>query len=428
MLDNIKIKALPGEKPDYIPLSILGNQTSSPLRALVAAVVDETQLTREPPDPNAGNADNAQAAAATGNLLTQKLKSQTSGLQRIGIDLALKKASGRPGDATTVAVPGANIEAQFKDYAAVATGDPKAPVDLLVDGFNQVYQNLFLAANNPSQAQQANAAAQTAVSGLALTSSRFPAALRRIVSSAVNDLEGNAAGSSLSQLNQALAANVTSICQRFTADLYPFAPNSKRDLPMADFSRLFAPNGVLDKFFAENLAPLADLSTDPWTWKQDSALGRDLSNAALREFQRAAEIRDAFFPPGAIAPQVTLTISQTSLNPAAQSVLQSINGTVILSQQLGNLPQTLQWPGGGGGAVTISFSPELPGRESSVSVPGDWALMRVLARNTVSRRGDTLRVTITVGGRDVTYSIQVGTVLNPFFLSALSDFSCPTGL
>ena len=62
-----------------------------------------------------------------------------------------------------------------------------------------------------------------------------------------------------------------------------------------------------------------------------------------------------------------------------------------------------------------------------MTVPGPWALMRVLARNTVSRRGDTLRVTIMVGGRDVSYSIQVGTVLNPFFLPALSEFSCPTG-
>jgi type VI secretion system protein ImpL len=54
--------------------------------------------------------------------------------------------------------------------------------------------------------------------------------------------------------------------------------------------------------------------------------------------------------------------------------------------------------------------------------------MRVLARNTVSRRGDTLRVTIMVGGRDVSYNFQVGTVLNPFFLPALSEFNCPTGL
>jgi type VI secretion system protein ImpL len=186
---------------------------------------------------------------------------------------------------------------------------------------------------------------------------------------------------------------------------------------------------VMDTFFAQNLAPLADLSTDPWTWKQDTQLGRDLSNAALREFQRAAEIRDAFFPPNAPAPQVTLTISQTSLNAAAQQALLNINGQTIQTQQLGNVPATIQWPGSlGGGAVTISMLPELPGRDNTVTVQGPWALLRIMARNITSHKGDTLRVTIMVGGRDVSYSIQVGTVLNPFFLPALSEFNCPTGL
>ena len=49
-------------------------------------------------------------------------------------------------------------------------------------------------------------------------------------------------------------------------------------------------------------------------------------------------------------------------------------------------------------------------------------------RNATSRKGDTIRLTIQVGGRDVSYSIQVGTVLNPVFLPALSEFNCPTSL
>ena len=29
---------------------------------------------------------------------------------------------------------------------------------------------------------------------------------------------------------------------------------------MADFARLFAPNGIIDRFFAQNLAPMVDMS------------------------------------------------------------------------------------------------------------------------------------------------------------------------
>ena len=63
-----------------------------------------------------------------------------------------------------------------------------------------------------------------------------------------------------------------------------------------------------------------------------------------------------------------------------------------------------------------------------MTVPGAWALMRLLNVNTVTRRGDTAIVQIVVGGRDVVYEVQVGTAFNPFFLDALNDFSCPSGL
>ena len=104
------------------------------------------------PAPALMPAAEQQAISDTQRLLQSTIESRTRGLQRIGIELALRKASGRPGDAAaTNTVPGANIEAQFQDYAALIEGQPAA-IDLLVDGFNEVYKNKFLAARNPSQA------------------------------------------------------------------------------------------------------------------------------------------------------------------------------------------------------------------------------------------------------------------------------------
>ena len=45
---------------------------------------------------------------------------------------------------------------------------------------------------------------------------------------------------------------VTGACQQIIANRYPFA-KSDRDVPMADFAKLFAPNGIIDKFFSTNL-------------------------------------------------------------------------------------------------------------------------------------------------------------------------------
>lgn len=428
VLDNVKLKALPGEKPDYVVLSVASNKASSPIKALVQAIADETALTREAPaeEPAAGSLDGAVDQATT--LATQQLTNRAGGLARIGINLALK-GEGRPGDtAAGPQVPGANVEAQFKPYAVLLDGQPP-PVDLVLDSLNEIYRNLVVAAMTPSQATQAIAATQLHVANLSMSASRLPGPFQRMISAAVSDLEGDAAGSSLAQLNDELAGTVTRLCEQLTSNLYPFSPGSERDLPMADFARLFAPNGVMDRFFAEKLAPLADMSGENWTWKEDTALGRELSNSALREFQRAAQIRDAFFPPGASAPQVTLTISHASLHAAAQMALLDINGQVVQTQQVGSVPVTVQWPGStGGGSVTLSILPELAGRSSTYSDSRPWALMRLIAQGAVTRSGDTLQVRFLLGGRDVSYNIQVGTIFNPFFLPALSEFSCPTGL
>ncbi|MET3900985.1 type VI secretion system protein ImpL [Devosia sp. UYZn731] len=423
MLNNLKLRTLPGEKPDYTVMSIVSNPATSPIRSLVELVASESALTKDvaPEEPASAASGTDPLATAATNLLA----SRTSGLAKIGIAMALDKSNLRPGEQPSL--PGGDIEAQFADYAALVSGTPR-PIDAVIANLNEIYQNLVIAARNPTQPAGA-AAAQLAVSNLTVNASRLPNAMRRMLSAAAEDLEGDAAGTSLAQLNQKLAGEVTRVCEQVTSDFYPFSPGSPRDVPMADFSRLFRPGGVLDKFFADNLINLADLSGDDWKWRDDTALGRELSNNAIKEFQRAAQIRDAFFPPNAAEPSVSLTIGQTMLNPAADMAMLDINGTVLQSQQVGSTPITVQWPTSqGSGAVTLSMLPELPGRSSTVTISGPWALMRLIDRNTVARRGDELRLRIVLDGRDVEYGIRVGTIFNPFFLPALSEFSCPGGL
>jgi type VI secretion system protein ImpL len=82
----------------------------------------------------------------------------------------------------------------------------------------------------------------------------------------------------------------------------------------------------------------------------------------------------------------------------------------------------------GSGSVSISLTPEMPGRESTLTINGPWAFMRLLDAGSVSRAGDDIRARFVIGGRDVTYTIQVGSISNPFFLRALSEFNCPAGL
>jgi len=436
MLSNVKFKPVSGDKPQYQTLNVISSPTS-PIKLLFEAVARETELTKDREEEELNLAGGAGAGSVQSDVtkaLIQRTAQRATGLKRIGIDIALRRSKSqlRPGGASGPAprIPGANIEAKFARYHSFVEGDPGSrPVDSVIANFNEVYKSLVLAAASSTQAEMATANLQLQIANLKTSVSRLPKEPARMVSAAIDDLEGDAANSSIAQLNQMLASSVTRDCQRVVSNRYPFNRRSGRDVPMADFSRLFAPNGVFDRFFSQNLAQLADLSDRTWRWNEDSRMGRDLSKSALRNFQRAAEIRDAFFPSGGSQPGIGLTISQYALHGEVESALLSVNGQVMQTQQVGNSPINVDWPGSTqSGSVSINLSPEIPGRSSSITINGPWSLMRLVDAGKPQRKGDVLRVRYPIGGRYVSYNVQVASVSNPFFMRALSDFKCPTGL
>ena len=206
--------------------------------------------------------------------------------------------------------PGAAIEAAFKAFHVLVEGDAtRRPIDAIIANLNEIHQSLTLLATNPSQAALANAALQTQVASLRANANRLPAPFADLMLKAAGSFEGDLTSSSHAQLSRALGDQVTGTCQQIVPNRYPFARGSAQDVPLADFGRLFGPGGVLDRFFTQNLTALVDTSQREWTWRQDNALARTLSAATLREFQRAAQIRDAFFPTGGNMPSITLAVT-----------------------------------------------------------------------------------------------------------------------
>jgi type VI secretion system protein ImpL len=213
-------------------------------------------------------------------------------------------------------------------------------------------------------------------------------------------------------------------CEEAIAGRFPFAPAGTDDVAMADFAKLFAPGGVLDRFFAQNLASLVNMSGQDWDWKHDTKFGRTLAKSTLKDFQLAAQIRAAFFPLGGPVPSINITFTPLSLHGDADMALLNIDGQVLQATQAGNTPGLIPWPGKTGSA-SLSLTPELPGRESAIKFDGPWALKRLLDKGQVTANGDSLEAHFVIGGRDVAYTIKTGGDGNPFTLPALSAFSCP---
>jgi type VI secretion system protein ImpL len=61
---------------------------------------------------------------------------------------------------------------------------------------------------------------------------------------------------------------------------------------------VFGGNGYFERFFKQYLEP-ADATQREWKWRQDNPVAKQMSAETVRQFQRAAQIRDAFFASGA---------------------------------------------------------------------------------------------------------------------------------
>lgn len=422
VLDELRFKAMLKDKPHYIALSAAASPTS-PIDQLFTAIADETALTQE-----VGRSRASELESGVVQNQSQTSADIAKGLARIGIQIATGKSQSRAGAGSSSAQhPGANIEAQFRSFQTLVNGTPgRRPIDALTQNFRDIYQSLQLAADVPSQTERVNMNLQLQISTLRANASRLPKQLARMVNATADEFEGNVAETSVANLNQMLDQTVTRACEEAVNGHYPFAGNSTEDIAIADLAKLFAPGGLMDRFFAQNLASLIDMTGQNWSWKQDARFGRDLSKSTLKSFQLAAEIRNAFFPSGGSVPSVSVTFTPFSLHGDADAAILDVDGQIVQSNQAGNAPSTVTWPSGTASAsASLSLMPEMPGRESAIKFDGPWALKRLLDKADITSTGGGMEARFVIGGRDVAYTIQTGSDPNPLLLPALSGFSCP---
>jgi type VI secretion system protein ImpL len=253
-----------------------------------------------------------------------------------------------------------------------------------------------------------------------------------------------------------MTQEVTGPCQQIIAKNYPFSPKSDRDVPMADFARLFAPNGVIDRFFSTRVAPLVNVGPTSWSWAPNPNLSRKLSDATLRHFKEARDIRDAFFPTGGAFPNVSLEVKLLSMSSQASVATLTVNGNAIAFQSgappAAATPQpsatpspspspaagppplpphgaaTLQWPGAGAGAASVALAPELPDGPSQKQVNGAWALFRLVDKSSVIQHGQSIGASFVIGSREVSFQFSAASLSNPLVMPSLRNFTCPSGL
>ncbi|MFV0410673.1 MAG: type VI secretion system membrane subunit TssM [Paracoccus sp. (in: a-proteobacteria)] len=441
MLGNLTLTSMVADKPRYAALGTAASASASPLLQLVSAVDAETYLIRKFEEAEKaaeagggeGGGDGQTAASAAGNQIGSRIRSRTTGATRIILDsLASSGGNGMPGisggddagdglEAQAILEPIEKITEAFDDWHVLLIGDPgQRPIDTVLGNLGAIWENLRLAESNPEASE---VALPSLLNALTQYNSQLPEPMAQMLSRAEGDFRSGASDASIETMNRALTDRVTFPCQDTIAGSYPFA-DSKRSLSIDNFTRFFGPGGVMDSYFTEFLEPYAERTADGLTWRIDKEITQRLSVNTLKQFERAERIRRAYFAGGGTQPSVEITIAQVDAHPTIESAMLSINDTMIPTVT-GSLPRTVVWPGTGKSTL-LSLTPTLD-RPSILRFDGSaWTFIQFLsAASSREQRGDTLRATYMIGGRNITYDFTINAIANPFTMPELREFECP---
>ncbi|RUS59697.1 type VI secretion system membrane subunit TssM [Pseudorhodobacter sp. E13] len=399
--------------------NILAGPTS-PIVNLLNAIADETKLTE---DRSAVSTEAlSEGASAVANL---ELKSLLS-VQAQTFLFALENAE--TADGNKPKPPGQYVEERFSWlHELVKRPDGQnSQLDELIRLLDEVYREMsklsFSGVGTVSTDPE-----NSAIFQLTQATARLPGPMQRWTTQITTGSSGITADGNRSAINAKWQSAVLPFCEQAFDSRYPFNRRSSNDVGMQDFARMFAPGGMLDVFFEENLAKFVDTTNRPWVWKRVNDADLGISPDVLLQFEHAAAIRAAFFTAGA-NPAVSFQITPEALDPKATSVKLEIDGTTVeFAQGQGQpAPAAVQWPGAAGFARVV-FEPASQSTESQLRRDGPWGWFRLLDAAEIRRTNvsDKQRVIFNIGGRIAIFQMQSGSSINPFALPSLGKFSCP---
>jgi type VI secretion system protein ImpL len=275
--------------------------------------------------------------------------------------------------------------------------------------------------------EPAGARAGELLRDLRAEAARAPAPLKQIWNVLADALGGQQRRAIDRQMTSGIG-ELAQACRGITTDRYPFAREAKRDMPYADFARLFGPRGLLDSFYRAHLAAQVDAQRRPWRLV-GAASASPKAQSALRSFEMADDIRHLFFPEGAELPQLRLRLTPLSMDGELLQFSADVDGQLMRYENGPRRPKTVQWPGPAATQkVLLRILPAGPSGVGAEAHEGPWALLRVLSRSGWQRAGAGGAgpvARLVVDGRALNVEVTSETPANAGLLADLGSFHCP---
>jgi len=416
LLEDLQIAAFSGTE-HAVQILRVASGTQSPIRRLMGAVAQETMLGRS---TEAGKVGEAVAEAGK------------SGARRRLSRLLPRELRGQ---ADSVEVEGRSpedvVEARFEPLARLAgDGDPAS--DWPIDRSLSLVRRLAVTFED---------SVRTSSSGLGSTADltrnlrenalMLPDPVSRWMQSLAGQVARLSTEDRGSELQRAWASRVLPVCREVTGQRFPFVSSAAVDLSIQEFGRVFGHDGLIDAFFKQRLEARVDTSRRPWRWKGSDPIAARFNPGSLRLFEKARDIRDAFFPEGGQQMVLQLDFRIVEMDESIDRLTLNIGDQTIRYFHGPIRTTTIRWPDQSQRAeVRLQFDPPAERGRSSFMQDGPWALLRFLDHFVQSPTDspESIIAEMELGGRSARYRITSHTLVNPLTSELLQTFSCPSRL
>jgi type VI secretion system protein ImpL len=385
----------------------------SPLKLLLNGVARETKL--------ATGKDGSAEAAAAGAL------DKVAGSVRSTMDKLLG-AKPADGGAAAAAKPEAVVDAHFEQLQRVVAGPPGQPVPLDATlGVLKEYEVQLRATDEAIKRGAPPTSDALIVARIKSEADRMPPPVSNLLNGLISRSGAQSASAGQAAVKAAAAGEVGGFCKAAVDGRYPFTRGVAKEVPLGDFAKLFAPNGVIDGFAKTKLVGMVDMSGPVWKPIQLAEGVDALPAASIANFQRAAAIRDAFFPGGAANPVASLDLLLQRVDDGVGEVQVSVDGQVTHLVPGSNAGMRLSWPSLSP-TSQIKLTLVIGGKPAAnpLIFEGPWALFRFVDAGKVEGgNAERQAVSYVENDKHVGFELRSASVRNPMRLPELAQFRCP---
>lgn len=226
----------------------------------------------------------------------------------------------------------------------------------------------------------------------------------------------------------------TQILPKYNASInnhYPVFKTATTDSSISEFTRFFAPKGILDSFFNNYLKSFVDTSHVYWAWKVVDNDHINIPATTLEMFIRASLIQKMYFSENTSKPFVRFTLIPQALEPGVLGFNLNLEGQLIhfLPQQPAQI-DPLTWPGPNPNTVVLQFINNR-NKQATLTEKGPWAWFKILDKGNVQTTLNNPKqfiIMFDLNGNSARYQLVSENLINPFIPGIVTAFRCPDTL